>query len=62
MCGINLILDLSNRKDLKSLVSSMNKCISYRGPDPQGILLKDNASLGHRRLSILDISERGTER
>jgi len=37
----------------------MNKKIIHRGPDYQGIELFDALSLGHDRLSILDLSENG---
>ena len=34
----------------------MNKSIAHRGPDNSGIFLGKNFSLGHARLSILDLS------
>jgi asparagine synthase (glutamine-hydrolysing) len=54
MCGINGF----NWKD-KNLIENMNKAIIHRGPDYQGIKLFDNLSLGHDRLSIIDLSEKG---
>jgi asparagine synthase (glutamine-hydrolysing) len=35
--------------------------IKHRGPDGYGIYCKDNIILGHRRLSILDISDKGSQ-
>ncbi len=35
--------------------------ISYRGPDARGIWQHDQVVLGHRRLSIIDLSEAGTQ-
>jgi len=35
--------------------------IKHRGPDGFGIYCKDNILLGHRRLSILDISDKGSQ-
>ncbi|WP_410508087.1 asparagine synthase (glutamine-hydrolyzing) [Methanosarcina hadiensis] len=35
--------------------------ISHRGPDDEGIFIDDFVSLGHKRLSILDLSERGRQ-
>lgn len=55
MCGIN-----GFNFESKELIDSMNKSIAHRGPDGQGILI-DQVSLGHRRLSIIDLSERGKQ-
>jgi len=54
MCGINGF----NWND-KSLVKIMNDSIKHRGPDDEGVYFNKNVSLGHRRLSILDISKAG---
>ncbi|MBV1872516.1 MAG: hypothetical protein KUG83_08215, partial [Gammaproteobacteria bacterium] len=34
----------------------MARVIEHRGPDEQGIYIKDNIGLAHRRLSIIDLS------
>lgn len=39
----------------------MNDLLLHRGPDNEGFLLKDIISLGHRRLSIIDLSENGIQ-
>ena len=39
----------------------MNDRIEHRGPDQGGIFLDNNISLGHRRLSIIDLSEKGRQ-
>lgn len=54
MCGISGF----TWPDEKS-VSAMNEKTSNRGPDDVGILVDDNVSLGHRRLSIIDLSAKG---
>ena len=56
MCGINGF----NFRD-KDLIGKMNQRIQHRGPDQDGIFLDDNISLGHRRLSIIDLSEKGRQ-
>ncbi len=56
MCGIVGF----NHKD-GQLITRMASRLSHRGPDDQGIFTDDFISLGHRRLSILDLSERGTQ-
>lgn len=37
----------------------MNGLIRHRGPDDEGFFLEKNVALGHRRLSILDLSPEG---
>jgi len=56
MCGINGF----NFKDQK-LIEKMNEKIKHRGPDDEGFYLDENVSLGHRRLSIIDLSEKGKQ-
>ena len=43
----------------KGLIKKMNEILSYRGPDDTGIYTDNNISLGHNRLSILDLSKAG---
>lgn len=43
----------------KSLIKDMNNVLSYRGPDDSGIFLDSDISLGHNRLSIIDLSKAG---
>jgi asparagine synthase (glutamine-hydrolysing) len=54
MCGITGF----NWKD-ERLLGRMCEAIKHRGPDDGGTYLDDKVSLGHRRLSILDLSEKG---
>ena len=56
MCGIVGF----NWQD-KKLIISMSKELSHRGPDNQGIYIDKNFSLGHRRLSIVDLSVNGNQ-
>lgn len=43
----------------KELIKKMTEVISHRGPDDSGFYSSKNASLGHRRLSIIDLSKKG---
>lgn len=43
----------------ESLIKSMTKTITHRGPDDSGHYIDNYMSLGHRRLSILDLSSEG---
>ncbi|HPL95305.1 MAG TPA: asparagine synthase (glutamine-hydrolyzing) [bacterium] len=54
MCGINGF----NWPD-SELIKKMNQAISHRGPDDSGILVDEKFSLGHQRLSIIDLSVQG---
>lgn len=56
MCGICGF----NWKD-EELIRRMNNQMVHRGPDQDGIYCCDQASLGHRRLSIIDLSEHGRQ-
>ena len=59
MCGIAGILyfDRSRSVEQDRLVSM--DTLSHRGPDGAGIFIDNELGLAHRRLSIIDISERG---
>jgi len=68
MCGICGKLSNSPGRITEELIRKMTDVMGYRGPDDQGIYLStDYASppahvevgLGHRRLSIIDLSEAG---
>lgn len=57
MCGINGIAysDRSRFVD-ENVVKKMRDVQFHRGPDDGGIFLEQNIGLGHRRLSIVDVS------
>jgi len=57
MCGIVGIMDVSGARPIpRDLVSRMNETQHHRGPDEGGIHLEPGVGLGHRRLSIIDLS------
>jgi asparagine synthase (glutamine-hydrolysing) len=45
----------------ETLVSRMVQAMAHRGPDQAGVYSDDLVSLGHRRLSIIDLSEDGRQ-
>lgn len=59
MCGINGIWSENNIADLPSTVERMNTALQHRGPDDGGVFSEANVCLGHRRLSIIDLSSAG---
>lgn len=57
MCGITGIITYSlNEQKANECLKLMNNAISHRGPDAEGIWNDKNVFLGHRRLSIIDVS------
>lgn len=57
MCGIVGFLHFDTEKEVDSkVIKRMTDSISYRGPDGEGFYLYKNLALGHRRLSIIDLS------
>ncbi len=58
MCGINGIAFSSNseKAEIKAFCAKMRDVISHRGPDDYGEFIDENVGLGHRRLSIVDVS------
>ncbi|MBN1546062.1 MAG: asparagine synthase (glutamine-hydrolyzing) [Syntrophaceae bacterium] len=40
----------------RELLIRMNRTMIHRGPDDEGYYCRDNAGLGHRRLSIIDLN------
>jgi asparagine synthase (glutamine-hydrolysing) len=59
MCGIAGIVHLDNSPVDPRIVKMMMRVIKHRGPDDEGVFVKDNCSLGHVRLSIQDLSKAG---
>ncbi len=56
MCGI-----VGFNWEDKDLVRKMAAMLQHRGPDQNGFYTDENTSLGHQRLSILDLSEKGRQ-
>jgi asparagine synthase (glutamine-hydrolysing) len=59
MCGINGIYGLTDQQVAKEKIAAMNTCMSHRGPDDEGSYVNGKIVLGHRRLSIIDLSSSG---
>ena len=66
MCGIAGFLSKNGRykkPEMLALCSLMADSLAYRGPDSRGAWVdeKNDLALGHRRLSIIDLSESGNQ-
>ncbi|HEY6142727.1 MAG TPA: asparagine synthase (glutamine-hydrolyzing) [Flavobacterium sp.] len=60
MCGINGILHLQSQQKVdERILTKMRDSLEHRGPDDKGLFIENNIGLGHRRLSVLDVSEAG---
>jgi asparagine synthase (glutamine-hydrolysing) len=63
MCGLTGFLSagVTDSTDQAALVRRMANRLVHRGPDANGIWTEGTVALGHRRLSILDLSEAGAQ-
>ena len=55
MCGICGIVS-KDKQVSQSVIQKMASVMDYRGPDDEGYSFFGNAGLGHRRLSVIDIT------
>lgn len=57
MCGIVGIFDVNGQRTVNAdLLNRMNESQHHRGPDEGGLHTEPGVGLGHRRLSIIDLS------
>ncbi|AEA42728.1 asparagine synthase (glutamine-hydrolyzing) [Fluviicola taffensis] len=63
MCGISGIVSFTPSDKFVSEIKLMTDSIRHRGPDGEGHWIdeKNQVALGHRRLSIIDLSEKGKQ-
>lgn len=59
MCGIAGIFNFSQQPVAHSSVKAMTDIISHRGPNGEGHYIDGCIGLGHRRLSIIDLTSAG---
>lgn len=58
MCGIVGLFDIHGKREIdKNLLGRMNQTLFHRGPDEGELHTEPGLGLGHRRLSIIDISD-----
>jgi asparagine synthase (glutamine-hydrolysing) len=71
MCGICGKINIEGKEIRRELIARMNSVLSHRGPDDEGIYINNpspgasqamaSVGLGHKRLSIIDLSEAGKQ-
>jgi asparagine synthase (glutamine-hydrolysing) len=61
MCGLAGELRFDGGRVEVEVLDRMTSCQEHRGPDGSGIWARGPVGLGHRRLSIIDLSEQGAQ-
>ena len=61
MCGIAGILRIDGGAADADVVVRMTDAVAHRGPDGRGLFVDGPVGLGHRRLSIIDLSAAGAQ-
>ena len=64
MCGINGIvsgLPGATPRPMREQVVAMNRALVHRGPDDEGEFIGEGIVLGHRHLSIIDLTDAGRQ-
>jgi asparagine synthase (glutamine-hydrolysing) len=56
MCGIAGFVNADHRPANPEILKAMTSTIAHRGPDADGQWIEGETALGHRRLSIIDVS------
>lgn len=55
MCGISGIVDFKQPVS-ETVLKAMSDTMAHRGPDAQGLFVKDSIGLAHNRLAIIDLT------
>jgi asparagine synthase (glutamine-hydrolysing) len=61
MCGLAGELRFDGERTDVAALDRMTACLRHRGPDGEGLWARGPVGLGHRRLAIIDLSERGAQ-
>lgn len=61
MCGIVGVLNLHNSSPPLSMLKHLSDTLAHRGPDSSGVHVDGPMGMGHRRLSILDLSDASSQ-
>lgn len=59
MCGITGLINLNGDPVSPVILKKMTDAVAHRGPDGEGHWIEGGIGLGHRRLSIIDLSPAG---
>jgi asparagine synthase (glutamine-hydrolysing) len=57
MCGITGIYSYKGVPVDESIIRRSTRSLAHRGPDDEGVFCEGSIAIGHRRLSIIDLSK-----
>src|SRR5438876_1031210 len=63
MCGITGIWNLGGKAVRRAELENFTRTLRHRGPDGEGFFFSEREplGLGHRRLTVMDLSENGRQ-
>lgn len=61
MCGIAGIINFNGKPVDEAQLKTMTGAVAHRGPDGEGLFVDGCVGMGHRRLSIFDLSDAGRQ-
>ncbi|MBU3974107.1 MAG: N-acetylglutaminylglutamine amidotransferase, partial [Alphaproteobacteria bacterium] len=61
MCGLSGEINFDGKPADAGALQRMTEALAPRGPDGAGIVLRGPVGLGHRRLKIIDLSEKAQQ-
>jgi asparagine synthase (glutamine-hydrolysing) len=61
MCRIVGGVNFNSEEFSQSTLSAMTNSLIHGGPDGGGTLINENVGFGHRRLSIIDLSDAASQ-
>lgn len=61
MCGLAAVFYSKPNPEASEVIRRMTDLLAHRGPDAEGFYVDETVALGHRRLSIIDLSPLGAQ-
>ncbi|MDO9418352.1 asparagine synthase (glutamine-hydrolyzing) [Pararhizobium sp.] len=61
MCGIAGLIASAGTQPFPEIIQKMTDAVTHRGPNGQGIWFQGSVAFGHRRLSVIDLSDLGKQ-
>jgi asparagine synthase (glutamine-hydrolysing) len=61
MCGFSIVIDRTGAQVDPAMLHRMNEVVSHRGPNADGVSVRGQVGLGHRRLSIIDLASHANQ-
>ena len=61
MCGIVGVFNLDGSSFSEDKLRKMATTINHRGPDGEGYYIHENIAFAHKRLAIIDTSDKGKQ-